>query len=161
MSHVAGLGCGEEVDEIFRRLGQLQLIWPVGQRPRPQFQDARVLTAWLHVTNGCNLRCPYCYVHKSAEAMDEPVGRAAVEAVMKSAVAHGFPAVKLKYAGGEASLNHRLVISLHAYARELAAESGLELYATLLSNGVRLPIRSDPGRQGRGHPGNDLTGRPR
>ena len=98
-----------------------------------------MLTAWLHVTNNCNLRCPYCYVRKSAEGMDEPVGRASVEAVMKSAVAHGFHAVKLKYAGGEASLNHRLVISLHAYARELANAYGLELQATLLSNGVRLP----------------------
>jgi len=132
-------GHSEEVDEIFRRLGQLNLIHPVGLQPRPRFEAGRILTAWLHVTNGCNLRCPYCYVHKSAQAMDESVGRAAVEAVMKSAVTHGFPAVKLKYAGGEASLNHRLVINLHAYAHELAAKSGLQLYATLLSNGVRLP----------------------
>jgi uncharacterized protein len=132
-------GRGEEVEEIFRRLSHLQLIHPDGQQPRPQFHDGQVLAAWLHVTNGCNLRCPYCYVHKSAQAMDESVGRAAVEAVIRSAVANAFPAVKLKYAGGEASLNHRLVVSLHAYARELAAESGLRLYATLLSNGVRLP----------------------
>ena len=40
-----------------------------------------MLTAWLHVTNACNLRCPYCYVNKSAEGMDEPIGRAAVEAM--------------------------------------------------------------------------------
>ena len=53
--------------------------------------------------------------------MDEATGRAAVEAVMRSAVANGFPAVKLKYAGGEASLNHRLVVALHDYARDLAA----------------------------------------
>lgn len=128
-----------EVDKVFRRLAELQLIHPISQRPSPQFQDSRVLTAWLHVTNGCNLRCPYCYINKSAQPMDESVGRSAVEAVLRSAVAHGFPAVKLKYAGGEASLNHRLVISLHAYARELAAKSGLQLYATLLSNGVRIP----------------------
>jgi uncharacterized protein len=98
-----------------------------------------VLTAWLHVTNACNLRCPYCYVNKSAEGMDVSVGRAAVEAVIRSAVTHGFPAVKLKYAGGEASLDHRLLVSLHAHARALAADRGLQLYATLLSNGVALP----------------------
>ena len=98
-----------------------------------------MLTAWLHVTNGCNLRCPYCYLEKSPQPMDEATGRAAVAAVMRSAVANGFPEVKLKYAGGEASLNHRLVVTLHDYARELAAESGLALRATLLSNGVRLP----------------------
>jgi uncharacterized protein len=133
-------GRGAEATTIFDRLSRLELIHPDGQRPRPQFADGQVLTAWLHVTNGCNLRCPYCYVHKSAQAMDEATGRAAVAAVFESAVANGFPAVKLKYAGGEASLNHRLVARLHAYARELAAESGLRLHATLLSNGVRLPL---------------------
>jgi uncharacterized protein len=45
----------------------------------------------------------------------------------------------LKYAGGEASLNHRLMLSMHSRARALAARSGLELAATLLSNGVALP----------------------
>jgi len=129
----------DDVEEIFRRLSQLEMIHPLEQIQRPEFQSGKVLTAWLHVTNACNLRCPYCYVHKSAEGMDESVGRAAVEAVIRSAVAHGFPAVKLKYAGGEASLNHRLMISLHKYARALAADSGLQLYATLLSNGVALP----------------------
>jgi uncharacterized protein len=73
--------------------------------------------------------------------MDETVGRTAVAAVVKSAAAHGFSAVKLKYAGGEASLNHSLVMKLHEYAMELTADSGLELHATLLSNGVRLPAR--------------------
>ena len=132
-------GPGGDAEEIFRRLSQLGLIHPAARPQRPEFAGGRVLTAWLHVTNACNLRCPYCYVHKSAEGMDETVGRAAVQAVINSAVAHGFPAVKLKYAGGEASLNHRLMISLHGQARALAAEHGLELYATLLSNGVSLP----------------------
>jgi uncharacterized protein len=134
-------GRDAEVTEIFRRLRQLQFIRSRGQAPRPEFADGRVLTAWLHVTNGCNLRCPYCYLEKSPQPMDEATGRAAVAAVMRSAVANGFPEVKLKYAGGEASLNHRLVLTLHSFARELAAESGLALQATLLSNGVRLPGR--------------------
>jgi uncharacterized protein len=92
----------------------------------------------MHVSNACNLRCPYCYVNKSAAAMDERTGMAAVDAVISSALAHGFPAVKLKYAGGEASLNTKLVLRLDAYARSRAAEHGLALHATLLSNGVIL-----------------------
>jgi uncharacterized protein len=132
-------GRDAEVTEIFGRLRQLRFIHPKGQEPRPEFSPGRVLTAWLHVTNGCNLRCPYCYLEKTPQPMDEETGRAAVAAVMRSAVANGFPEVKLKYAGGEASLNHRLVLTLHSYARELAAEYGLGLQATLLSNGVRLP----------------------
>ena len=129
---------GEQAIAAMERLGELGMIHPDGVPQRPQFAEGRVLTAWLHVTNACNLRCPYCYVNKSSDPMDEPTGRAAVEAVMRSAVDHGFTAVKLKYAGGEASLNHHLMRRLHGYARELAAERGLQLYATMLSNGVAL-----------------------
>jgi uncharacterized protein len=140
-SDVAQSRPGHEYDTVgvFQRLGQLEMIHPAGEQPRPKFKSGGVMTAWLHVTNGCNLRCPYCYITKSGEAMDESTGRAAVEAVVRSALAHGFTAVKLKYAGGEASLNHQLVIRLHAYARELASRAGLQLHGTLLSNGVSIP----------------------
>jgi hypothetical protein len=74
----------------------------------PEFHGGKVLTAWLHVTIACNLRCPYCYMHKSAAGTDESAGLAAVLAVIKSAFAYGFLAVKLKYTGGEASVNHPL-----------------------------------------------------
>jgi uncharacterized protein len=131
----------DDVADIFTTLSRVDLIHPVDSSPRPAFTDGQVLTAWLHVTNACNLRCPYCYVNKSADGMDEDVARAAIDAVIGSAVANGFPAVKLKYAGGEASLNHRLVLRMHERARNLAAEHGLQLYATLLSNGVSLPTK--------------------
>jgi uncharacterized protein len=127
-----------DASAIIGRLAELEMIHPADQQQRPGFEESSTLTAWLHITNACNLRCPYCYVHKSQEAMDESTGRAAVAAVIRSAVDHGFSAVKLKYAGGEASLNYRLMMSLHAYARELVAEHGLKLHATMLSNGVAL-----------------------
>jgi uncharacterized protein len=132
-------GADDEFEQIFKRLAHLDMIQLSGQPTLPDFQRSTMLTAWLHVTNACNLRCAYCYVSKSNEGMDETVGRAAVEAVMRSAVEHNFSAVKLKYAGGEASLNYRLMLALHTYARELAAQHSLELHATLLSNGVALP----------------------
>ena len=130
---------GEDIRDVHTRLSQHDIVHPVGDAPRPEFRGGKMLTAWLHVTNACNLRCPYCYVNKSAEGMDESVGHAAVEAVIRSAAAHGFPAVKLKYAGGEASLNRRLMLSMHNHARTFAARSGLELHETLLSNGTALP----------------------
>jgi uncharacterized protein len=134
-------GDREDADRICGRLSLLEMIHPVDRVQRPDFgaTQARTLTAWLHVTNACNLRCPYCYVAKSADKMDEPTGHTAVEAVVRSAEVHGFTTVKLKYAGGEASLNHHLMLRLHARARELTEASGLGLQATMLSNGVRLP----------------------
>ena len=136
----SGAASGDRAAATIRCLRQAELIHPAGQARRPAFAPGRTLTAWLHVTNSCNLLCPYCYLNKSGEGMDETTGRAAVGAVIRSAVDHGFASVKLKYAGGEASLNHRLVLSLHEHARELAARHGLGLYATLLSNGAALPL---------------------
>jgi uncharacterized protein len=137
-AQASSAGKDENDAPVMRRLAELEMIHPEQQPQRPKFASGQLLTAWLHVTNACNLRCPYCYVNKSGEPMDEPTGHAAVKAVMKSAADHGFTAVKLKYAGGEASLNYRLMTQLNAHARVLAGERGLTLYSTMLSNGVAL-----------------------
>ncbi|MCX7838316.1 MAG: SPASM domain-containing protein [Anaerolineae bacterium] len=121
-----------------REFAALGLLRPVGVSNIPTHTQPRTLTAWLHITNACNLRCAYCYVDKTNEAMDERTGIAAVDAIFHSAQAHGFRAVKLKYAGGEPSLNFALVMKLHAHARHLADSSGLELREVILSNGVAL-----------------------
>lgn len=125
--------------DVCNRLAALGMIHPAGEAPRPQFAPSKVLTAWLHVTNACNLRCPYCYISKSNDGMTEPVWRSSIAAVMRSARSNGFEAVKLKYAGGEASLRSRHLLAMHDYAKGLAAEHGVNLQATLLSNGVSLP----------------------
>ena len=130
---------GLEFDDVCQRLAALGMIHPAGEVQRPQFAPGKVLTAWLHVTNACNLRCPYCYISKSNEGMTESVWRSSIAAVMRSAQSNGFEAVKLKYAGGEASLHSRHLLTMHEYAKGLAGERGLNLQATLLSNGVSLP----------------------
>jgi uncharacterized protein len=122
-------------------LAGLGLLEPMGagyqiKRPQPQ-----TLTAWLHITNECNLRCSTCYVSKTSDAMSLQRGRQAVEAVFRSAIRHGFGRVKLKYAGGEATLNFPLVLALHEHARRLAGEHNLELDGVILSNGVALTER--------------------
>lgn len=94
------------------------------------------LIAWLHVTNECNLRCHYCYIQKTEETMDINTGRAAIEAIYRSASVHGFTTVKLKYAGGEPTLNFPLIISLQEYASQLAEQNNLKLDGVVLSNGV-------------------------
>lgn len=125
-------------DAMDRQLAMLGLLSPLDALV--EFPAPQTLTAWLHLTEACNLSCTYCYVHQGARAMDEAVGIAAVEAVFHSAVAHGYRAVKLKYAGGEPTLVWPLIPVLHHYAQDLAARTGLDLRATLLSNGTRLTI---------------------
>jgi uncharacterized protein len=124
-----------------RRMAALQLLTPI-EAPSPHpVAAATTLTAWLHVTNDCNLRCTYCYVAKTPDPMLVETGRKAVDAIFRSAVVNGFRRVKLKYAGGEATLNFPLVLTVHAYAQQQAMQHGLLLDGVVLSNGVALGYR--------------------
>lgn len=134
-SFVSPQPLAEDVDQT---LAAQMLIQPHGRVPRPTPSTPETLTAWLHVTNACNLDCPYCYVRKSSERMSEAIGLRAIESIFYTAQQQGFSRVKLKYAGGEATLHFKLVRRLHEYALQLAAETGLALKEVVLSNGVHL-----------------------
>ena len=131
-----------DVDDISRLTSQLThcgVLEAVSAPPTSCQTSPRMLTAWLHTTDRCNLQCTYCYAATGKRDMDEATGLAAVEAMFRSAARHGFRAVKLKYAGGEPTLNFPFVCSLHVQAQTLAARYGdLELHEVLLSNGVAL-----------------------
>lgn len=102
--------------------------------PRPPPPDT--LVAWLHVTNACNLRCSYCYINKSSDAMRPETARAAVDTLIDAALRHGLPAVLIKYAGGEPALQLPLIAETHRYAQRRAAAHGLALQGGVLSNGT-------------------------
>lgn len=99
------------------------------------------LAAWIHLTNACNLRCSYCYLDKTSEHMEDETVRRSIDAVFRSARKHGMRSVKLKYAGGEASLHMRNVLAVHDYAVQVARDSNISLKAVILSNGVALSQR--------------------
>lgn len=111
---------------------------PVVQSERA---ESSTLSAWLHITNACNLRCSYCYISKSSDSMEQETSKRVVDAVIRSALHHGYQGVHLKYAGGEAALKMPQVLAIHDYARQQAREHGLQLSATLLSNGTIMTQR--------------------
>jgi uncharacterized protein len=120
-------------------LAALHLLQPAGDSLQPaSFPRAKSLTAWLHLTNACNLNCSYCYINKSGESMDEATGREALAMLFQQASKWGFESVKLKYAGGEPTLNFNLLRQLHPFARQLSRQTGIGFDAVLLTNGVRL-----------------------
>ncbi len=132
----------EECVALFVQLGFLRDVeWsagtPVSERTREE-----VLSAWLHVTNACTLRCSYCYLHKTSEQMTPDTARRAVDAVFRSATKHHFNHVLLKYAGGEASLEMANVLATHEYATQLAEQHRINLRAYIMSNGVALTQRT-------------------
>jgi uncharacterized protein len=114
------------------------LLIASGENPSIKKLSSQSLTAWLHITNACNLDCPYCYVRKSNVTMPLATGRRALEDLFQTANMHHLGHIKLKYAGGEALLHFDLVRQLHAYALRLAKKYDLSLSAVLLSNGTRL-----------------------
>ena len=87
----------------------------------------QVLSSWLHLTDRCNLRCSYCYLPHVREDMSSETGKAAIDAIFRSAIANKFQQVKLKYAGGESLLRYPLILELHSYARQLAEVHGLSV----------------------------------
>ena len=99
------------------------------------------LSAWLHVTNACNLSCNYCYISKTSEHMSDDTSRRAIDAIFRSAVRHRYKQVRLRYAGGEASLRAENVLAIHEYALAQAQLHGLDFHAFILSNGVFLSQR--------------------
>lgn len=129
----------EEATTIFYQLGFLKSTGqslPVFEPKQPQ-----TLSAWLHITNACNLRCPYCYLHKTSEHMADDTSRKAIDAIFRSAIRNNFQRVQLKYAGGEASLHTANVLAIHDYATQQARQHNIQFYAYILSNGVNLSQR--------------------
>ena len=101
-------------------------------------RKAKCLTAWLHLTHQCNLACQYCFVTRSGQRMNPLTAKRSVEAIYRSAVTHGYEQVRLKYAGGEPTLNFNALQAAQRQAEHLSAQTGIRLRTVLLTNGTRL-----------------------
>ena len=100
------------------------------------FTPPSLLTAWLHLTDRCNLRCNYCYLPHHPQTMPVEVALQAVESLFNTAQKHHYPGVKIKYAGGEPLLRFELIQKIHQHALEAAHRTGIRLQAVLLTNGT-------------------------
>lgn len=123
---------------IDRDLMRHLLIQPIGWKGSWQQDAPSKLTVWLHITNACNLDCPYCYVRKSSASMNFEIGKQALQSVFSAASQNGFKSVKLKFAGGEASLHFDLIRQMHDYATLLSEQHHVDVEEVVLSNGTRI-----------------------
>lgn len=129
-----------KVHSTVEQMQQLGLIVPENHANTSGFlqRPPKTLAAWLHVTDRCNLRCAYCYVPHRAADMPLKTGKAALEAIYRSAITHQYKAVKLKYAGGEPLLRFDLIQKLHHDAQQLTCQHNLQLEGVIISNGTLL-----------------------
>ncbi len=133
--------CEDSEDEVIRAIREMiaaGLLVPDGYTATAVTETPVVLSAWLHITDRCNLRCAYCYLPHERADMTTEIGRAAVDATFRSSIIHNYSQVKLKYAGGEAMLRFPFIAELHRYAIGRAKENGLSLDGVVLSNGTLL-----------------------
>jgi uncharacterized protein len=128
------------VIELFINLGFLHAI----DQPAfiPEQRETQTLSAWLHITNACNLSCDYCYVSKNSEHMSDDTAKRSIDAIIRSATAYHYQGIYLTFAGGEAILRLPEVILTYDYAEQQAQRYGLDLSASIISNGAAFPPRA-------------------
>ncbi|MBW7848627.1 MAG: radical SAM protein [Bacteroidales bacterium] len=130
----------EQQEKLINKLFKIGFFNRVGTGEDFSLPNKRMLTAWISITNKCNLDCLYCYVPKSVGSnLDFKIGTNIIDAIFRSALINNYNKVKIKYSGGEASLNLKLVGFLHDYLLQKSAVTGIEIQEVLLTNGVFLP----------------------
>lgn len=99
---------------------------------------SKTLSAWLHLTNACNLRCDYCYLNKTSDGMSREVAFESVKTLFDSAQKHLYSALKIKYAGGEPFIRFNLLADIHEEAKRYEEIYHIELKEVVISNGTLL-----------------------
>ena len=126
------------VNTLLTNLAELKFLCVPNLTPLPVVDVPRVLEAWLHVTDRCNLRCHYCFLPHEHLDMSPEIGQASIDAIFRSALANNYPEVKIKFAGGEAMLRFPFVLELHEYAQELGKRYNISVDSIILTNGTLL-----------------------
>ena len=137
---------GGDADEARKCLSELPLLLrngfvrspgvPLAQPPGP---PERVFNAWLHLTNACNLACPYCYIQKDAGHLDEQTAARVLAAIEATAQSGEVDRVHVRFAGGEPMLRFAALQRFHQQATEVCGRHGVRFSAAVLTNGTVMP----------------------
>ena len=96
--------------------------------------------ATLFLTNGCSLRCIYCYASAGsapAMRMDYATAKRGIDFIVRNALRKGTKSVTVGFHGGGEPTTHWTVLTRSLlYAKRVAGENGLAVHASLTTNGV-------------------------
>ena len=112
----------------------IDLSFLVRENTHPTLPKPDFLTVWLHLTNQCNLRCKYCYLTKSPRSMTPAVLIKALKMVHQTAIDNNIAKIKIKYSGGEPTLQFPLIQAGHNYIKSLGANPQFD--EVIMSNGI-------------------------
>ena len=132
-------------------LAELPLLWRNGfvlspgvALQRPTAKTERVFNAWLHLTNACNLACPYCYIHKSTNHMEGHVSLKTLEAIEATAKSGDVERIHVRFAGGEPMLQFAQMQAFFVEATARCQAHGVRFTAAVLTNGTVVPDGAIP-----------------
>lgn len=144
VNRIADLLAGREIEDatLVEFLRRLEIV-DAGEERRPirsYSGSPKPTEVTLFLTTACNLRCRYCY----ASAGDTPtrvmpleVARRGIDFIVANALELGKPAIEVNYhGGGEPTVNWKTLTGSYEYASATAKQAGLELQASLATNGV-------------------------
>lgn len=94
-------------------------------------------SAHVMITSQCNLRCPYCYIHKQNKTISKPMIKSIVNYLIKSAKVLNQPKIGLTMFGGEPTLYPDLCEYALLYAVNECRKNNLKLHYRIITNGMR------------------------
>ncbi|MFO0646796.1 MAG: radical SAM protein [Polyangiales bacterium] len=107
--------------------------------PLPPRAEEKRFNVWVHVTNACNLDCPYCYIEKDAHGLSEDTARALRDSLVATARSGAVERIHLRFAGGEPMLRFAFVRRFFDETRDALAREGATLTAAIITNGTVVP----------------------
>jgi len=121
----------EETDEIDRILAKLVLSWVVyhnGNKPKIEISEPSLRQVYYAITEGCNLRCPYCYASSETRLAGELNTDESLGLVSKVA---DFGAEVMIFTGGEPMLRKDL-FQIVQHANDSGLKSNMITNATMI-----------------------------
>lgn len=118
---------------VKRTVAKLVLGWVIyvdGNRPRLEYSEVRLRQVYYAITDGCNLRCPYCY----ASSLNRLPGELSTEESMDlvSQIAE-MGAQQIIFTGGEPTLRKDL-FPIVEHALDLGLTANIITNGTLIKN---------------------------
>lgn len=90
----------------------------------------------LHLTEECNLRCDYCFVHKNPKIVSEEVAKQAIDFLCHPVISKNDKDLNVHFFGGEPFMRWELMQKLWFYGKEAATRAGKNMYFGVTTNGT-------------------------
>jgi uncharacterized protein len=133
----------DRLEKILIALGKLEMV-NLGEEFSHELAAERLrkkkrqMMVWFQLTDTCNLRCPYCYIHKKPTHMDLELGKALISKIVDDSARAGFEEVVFKLAGGEPTLRWSEGRALIDWAEKQFSDSSVRVKFHIITNATVL-----------------------